>query len=102
MVVPFPLENPEKIRQYAPVDASYFLPVFDDWGREKLRVLKQLDLRVVVLDIAMQYHGSTKYQATDVRARIARGDESWKSFVPPAVACYLESYQLIEKIRQPC
>ena len=48
-VVPFPVNVPERLFQYAPRDAKYYMTVYDDWGREKLALFTSLGLDVEVM-----------------------------------------------------
>ena len=34
-IVPFPINVPELIKYYVPLDAIFFLTIYDDWGRQK-------------------------------------------------------------------
>ncbi|XCN74127.1 MAG: nicotinate-nucleotide adenylyltransferase [Candidatus Electrothrix aestuarii] len=82
-VVPFPINFPERYRYYVPLDATFFLTIYDDWGERKLEVFQALGLRTEVL---WRRTPATKgLSATDIRAKMREG-EPWQHLVPPGVA----------------
>ena len=48
-VVPFPINMPELYRYYVPLDALFFLSIYDDWGQRKLEYFTSLGLATHVL-----------------------------------------------------
>ncbi len=48
-VVPLPVNLPELYQYYVPLDAVFFLTIYDDWGRQKLRYFESLGLTAHVL-----------------------------------------------------
>ena len=46
-IVPFPINFPEKIFNYVPLDAKFYMTIYDEWGEEKLKSL-QNDLKLDV------------------------------------------------------
>ncbi|MCR4963518.1 MAG: nicotinate-nucleotide adenylyltransferase, partial [Firmicutes bacterium] len=48
-IVPFPVNIPELIFNYAPKEAMYYLTVYDQWGEEKKKTLESLGCRVEVM-----------------------------------------------------
>ena len=82
-VVPFPINFPERYHYYVPLDATFFLTIYDDWGEKKLEMFQTLGLKTEVL---WRRTPATKgLSATDIRAKIAAG-EPWQHLVPPGVA----------------
>jgi nicotinamide-nucleotide adenylyltransferase len=91
IIVPMPINKPELIRNYAPADAMFFLTVYDDWGRAKVRTLEGLGLKTKVLwerDLAEKTHSST-----EIRWKIATG-QPWEVEVPNAVARHIKEMAL--------
>ena len=80
-VVPFPVSEPELWPDYVPGGAEHFLRVFSPWGEEKLARLRAAGHRVTGLDPG----AAKEVSGSEVRARLARGDEVG-DLVPPAVA----------------
>ncbi|GAG96495.1 unnamed protein product, partial [marine sediment metagenome] len=48
-IVPFPINVPELIKYYVPLDAIFFLTIYDDWGRQKKDYFQALGLKIHVL-----------------------------------------------------
>lgn len=71
-IVPFPINFPHKIFNYAPLDAKYYMTIYDEWGEEKLKSLQNdLKLDVEVLwRVTLENKGIS---ASDVRKCIQEG-----------------------------
>ena len=70
-----------------PQDTTVFITIYDAWGEEKARRLRDLGYQVHILwrrDMA-----SRVTSGTEIRA-LMRRNESWRHLVPLAVAIYLE------------
>ncbi len=48
-IIPFPINRPDILLEYVPVDARYFMTIHDSWGEEKYQILTSLGLDVEVL-----------------------------------------------------
>lgn len=95
-IVPFPINIPELYRYYVPLDALFFLSIYDEWGKRKLELFSGLGLRTHVLrDVPESQKGIS---ATDVRARMAR-NEPWEDLVPPAVALLVKKWDIPGRLR---
>ena len=95
-VIPFPVEYPEHIANFAPPEAVYYMTIYDDWGRHKYETLRGLGLQVEILWVRDDSQRLTS--GTQVRRRIAQG-ENWKQLVPPAVYRYITSQGLDARLR---
>ncbi len=97
-IVPFPINFQEKIFNYAPLDAKYYMTIYDEWGEEKLKTLKEdLKLDVEVLwRVTLENKGLS---ASDIRKCIQEG-RKWKEFVPNAVYYYIKNHNLDKRIKQ--
>ena len=84
-VVPFPISEPARLRSYLPAGGTHYLRVFDAWGEEKVRRLKEIGFEVVVL----QPGAEKALSAADVRA-LMRDGGPWWDLVPSPVAHVLE------------
>lgn len=94
-IVPLPISQPERYRPYVPLDAVFFLSIYDDWGRKKQDYFARLGLKVHVLrDVPAEEKGLS---ASEVRRRMRAG-EPWKHLVPASVAELLESWQVAERL----
>lgn len=92
-IVPLPINFPERYHYYVPMDAVFFLTIYDAWGEKKLKLFLDLNLEVDVL--WRRLYSEKGLSATELRRRIAN-HESWEKMVPPAVvpiikACDLEA-----------
>ncbi|MHA1486610.1 MAG: adenylyltransferase/cytidyltransferase family protein [Promethearchaeota archaeon] len=57
-IVPFPINIPELLKYYAPMDAVFFLSIYDGWGRQKKEYLEALGLKVHVLwEVSLEEKG---------------------------------------------
>jgi nicotinamide-nucleotide adenylyltransferase len=96
-VVPFPITMPERYRDYVPMDAVFFLTIYDDWGRKKLDFFESMGLRTFVLWEAPP--GEKGISGHDVRKRMISG-ASWTRLVPPAAARLLEAWRIPDRLRK--
>lgn len=95
--IPFPINYPEYITQYAPKDAVYFMGIYDEWDEEKYKILRSLDLDIHVLwRKELKEKGITGLQ---VRGLIAT-DQKWDHLVPKSVYAYLTESQLDKRIKR--
>jgi nicotinamide mononucleotide adenylyltransferase len=96
-VVPLPINIPELYRYYVPMDALFFVTIYDEWGKRKLDYFRTLGLRTHVLrEVAESQKGLS---ATDVRSRMMRG-EPWEEMVPPAVALLMKKWDIPGRLRE--
>jgi nicotinamide-nucleotide adenylyltransferase len=95
-IVPFPLHNTELLRAYVPLDARFYMTIYDDWGRHKRNLLRSLGLDVDVM--WERPLAEKRITATTIRRRIAAG-EAWEKLVPPVVAQMMKEMALDRRIR---
>jgi len=94
-VVPFPINRPELYEYYVPMDALFFLSIYDDWGRQKLRYFNSLGLKTLVLrEVPNEEKGLS---ASDVRKRIKQGDP-WEHLVPKPIYTYIQRWGIIDRL----
>ena len=95
-VVPFPINIPELYRYYVPLDALFFLSIYDEWGKRKHEYFRSLGLSTYVLrDVSV---GQKGLSATDIRRRMAR-NEPWEDLVPPAVVHLMRKWDIPGRLR---
>jgi len=94
-IIPFPIEKPEKIREFTPKDAVYFITIYDDWGKSKLFKLKNLGLNVEVMWERTPEDRLTS--GTEVRALIKKSGD-WEKLVPSFVYRYIKDNKLEKRI----
>lgn len=96
-LVPFPVNRPELYRFYVPMDGTFFLTIYDEWGRRKKEMLASAGLKVQILwEKPAREKGLC---AGDIRERMAR-DEAWESMVPPAVARRMQIWGIPTRLRE--
>lgn len=81
VLIPFPINLPDRWRHYIPPDVTHFVRVFSEWEQSKVDRLRDAGYATEVLTPG----ADKQYEATEVRRRIAAG-EDWQSLVPPGVA----------------
>jgi len=96
-IVPFPINRPELLHHYVPFDATFYVTIYDDWGRYKRELLRSLGLKVDVL--FMRERSEHGISGTRVRELIANLGE-WKPLVPTAVATYICQNHLDERLQR--
>lgn len=97
-IVPFPINFPNRIENYAPKKAKYYMTIFEPWGEEKLKTLSvKLGLDVEVIQRGT--FEDKKCNSTEIRGKIYRG-EDWKKYVPNYVYHYIKSNKLDNRIKQ--
>ena len=90
-VVPFPINIPDLYKYYVPLDALFFLTVYDDWGKRKLEYFKSLGLATHVLrEVSADQKGLS---ATDIR-HMMRQNGPWEHLVPPAVFNLMKKWDI--------
>jgi nicotinamide mononucleotide adenylyltransferase len=95
-LVPLPINFPELYRYYVPLDATFYLTIYDEWGERKLAMFTSLGLQV---DILWRKPASEKgLTATALRLLMGQG-QPWEHLVPPAVARLVTDMGLGERLR---
>ncbi|MDQ7832887.1 MAG: nicotinate-nucleotide adenylyltransferase [Desulfovibrionaceae bacterium] len=96
-VVPLPINRPELYRYYVPMDAVFFLSIYDDWGRRKREFFLSLGLAVEVMrEVPPQEKGLS---ATRVRGLMVQGGP-WEHLVPPAAVRLMKEWDVPGMLRR--
>ena len=95
-VVPFPINYPERLFNYVPRDAKYYMTLYDAWSREKYETLKTLGCDIEVMWTRSNEEKVTS--GTEVRSRIISG-QSWEQLVPRSVYQYITSHRIDLRLR---
>jgi len=95
-VVPFPINLPELYHYYVPLDALFFLSIYDDWGKRKLEYFTALGLATLVLREVSSFQKGLS--ASDIRRRMTL-DGSWEELVPPAVVTLMKKWNIPGRLR---
>lgn len=94
-VVPFPINVPELIKYYVPLDAVFFLTIYDAWGERKLKIFESMGLNVEVLWRQLKKLTT----GTEVRNRIAQ-NKPWEHLVPPATVRAIKQFNVDIRIKK--
>jgi len=96
-IVPFPINFPELYRHYVPMGATFFLTIYDDWGRRKLGIFEELGLETEVLwERPIDQKGIS---ASDVRELMMR-DDPWEHLVPASTSRLLKYWDIAGRLRK--
>jgi len=95
-IVPFPINLPELYRYYVPLDAVFYLTIYDQWGRRKLEMLGSLGLKTEVI---WEKPPSEKgICAAEVRKLMVQG-KPWEHLVPESTAKLMKMWGVTERLR---
>lgn len=96
-IVPLPIYHPDIYRYYVPLDAVFFLTIYDDWGRRKRENFLSLGLRTHILwEVPPDEKGIS---AADIRDAMAQG-RPWEHLVPECVERRLKLWDIPGRLRQ--
>ncbi|UCC20985.1 MAG: nicotinate-nucleotide adenylyltransferase [Promethearchaeota archaeon] len=96
-IVPFPINIPELIKHYVPINAIFFLTIYDDWGREKKRYFESLGFQIHVLwEVTIEHKGLS---SSDIRKAMIQNKE-WEQFVPSSVARLMKEWDIITRLKK--
>jgi len=90
-IVPFPINIPKLIKYYVPMDATFFLTIYDDWGKQKKEYFESLGVNIHVLwEVTSEEKGLS---SSDIRKSMITG-VSWEQMVPPSVATIMKKWNI--------
>ena len=95
-VVPLPINLPELYRHYVPLEAVFFLTIYDAWGESKLHQFESLGLKTEVLwRKRLEEKGLS---GAFIRKKMISG-EPWKHLIPPSAARLLKDWDIPGRLR---
>jgi len=95
-IVPFPINIPELYSYYVPLNAVFYLTIYDGWGERKLALFQSLGLKTEVMwTRTIDKKGIT---ASMIRSRIIQ-NKPWKHLVPTSVKNFICSSDIIERLK---
>jgi len=96
-VVPFPINVPELIKYYVPVDEIFFLTIYDDWGRQKKQFFETLGLKIHILwEVSLENKGLS---SSDIREAMIN-DKQWEHFVPKSAVRLMKEWDIISRLKK--
>jgi len=96
-VVPFPINLPALYRHYLPMDATFYLTIYDEWGKRKLEQFKAVGLKTEVL--WTRDPGNKGLSAGVIRKRMALG-EAWEHLVPRETGILMERWGIPGRLKR--
>jgi nicotinamide-nucleotide adenylyltransferase len=96
-IVPFPINFPDRYRHYVPMDAVFFLTIYDDWGRRKCDYFRSLGLQTHVLwEVPPEQKGIS---ATEIRQSMIEGNPGWIERVPESAAALMSEWDIPRRLK---
>ncbi len=97
-IVPLPINFPELIKYYVPIEKSiFYMTIFDDWGWKKKQILESIGAKVEVL--WAKTLEEKKISSSEIRNKIIEGKE-WKNLVPLPVYKIIKEWKLDERLEK--
>ncbi len=95
--VPLPINVPELIKYYVPLDVIFFLTIYDEWGRQKKKYFESLGLKIHLLwEVPIEKKGLS---SSDIRESMIKG-EKWEHFVPSSVANLIQEWGIAQRLKE--
>lgn len=95
-IVPLPINVPDLIKYYVPLDAIFFLTIYDEWGRQKRKYFKDLGLKIHVLwEVPLDKKGLS---SSDIRDSMIRGGD-WEQFLPSSVTKLMKEWDIVQRLK---
>ena len=96
-VTPLPINFPEHYSAYVPMQATFYLTIYDEWGRRKQEYFQSLGLKTKVLwERTPQTKGIS---GSHIRQAMSAG-QPWEHLVPESTAVLCKAWRLPEKLRK--
>lgn len=96
LVAPFPINFPDMYRYYVPMEALFFLTIYDTWGKKKLDYFQSLGLHTHILwEVPPEDKGIS---ASDIRFRMMN-DRPWEHLVPKSTASLLKEWEITKRLK---
>ena len=96
-IVPFPINVPELIKNYVPMDAVFFLTIYDDWGIQKKIYFRSLGLKIHILwEVPLEKKGLS---SIDIRTAMIKG-EKWEHYMPSSVVKLMKEWNIAQRLKE--
>ncbi len=96
-ITPFPINFPNLYRFYVPTEAVFYITIYDDWGRRKLKLLTDAGLKTELLwDKTPDQKGLS---GSYVRGLIQSGGQ-WERLVPESVALLIREWDIQSRLKE--
>lgn len=94
-IVPFPINVNSLWKYYVPLDATYFLTIYDDWGEKKLEMLNKYGAKTHIL--WRKKLSEKGYTSSQIRNNISTG-KPWKKYVSDGTYKVIKNNRIDERI----
>jgi nicotinamide-nucleotide adenylyltransferase len=96
-VVPLPINRPELYKYYVPLDAVFFLSIYDDWGKKKLSYFESLGLKThIIRKVPLEEKGIS---AGEIR-NFMINNQPWEHLLPTSVARLMKQWKIPERLKK--
>lgn len=95
-IVPLPINLPALYGYYVPLDAVFYITIYDQWGKRKLEQFESLGLTAEVLWV--KPISEKGLSASDIRERMVRG-AAWEEYLPPASAALMKKWRIPDRLK---
>ena len=95
-VVPLPINLPELYRHYVPLEAVFFLTIYDAWGERKLHQFESLGLKTEIL--WRKKPEEKGLSGAFIRNKMISG-EPWEHLTPRSTARFLKDWDIPGRLR---
>ena len=96
-VVPLPINRPELYKYYVPLDAVFFLSIYDGWGKKKLSYFESLGLKThIIRKVSLKEKGIS---ASDIRKHMIN-NQPWEQLLPKSVANLMKKWNIPERLKK--
>ena len=96
-IVPLPINVPELIKYYVPLDAIFFLTIYDEWGQQKKKYFQDLGLKIHVLwEVPLEKKGLS---SSDIRESMIKG-EKWEHLLPSSTVKLMKEWDIAQRLKK--
>lgn len=96
-IVPLPINVPELIKYYVPLDAIFFLTIYDEWGQQKKKYFQDLGLKIHVLwEVPLDKKGLS---SSDIREAMIKS-EKWEHIVPSSTVKLMKEWDIAQRLKE--
>jgi cytidyltransferase-like protein len=96
-IVPFPINIPELIKYYVPLDAVFFITIYDDWGKHKMETIQALGVKT---DLMWKKNMDERFTTGKELRKLIANNNKWEHLVPPSVFSYIKNNKLDLRIKK--
>lgn len=96
-IVPLPINVPELIKYYVPLDAIFFLTIYDEWGQQKKKYFQDLGLKIHVLwEVPLDKKGLS---SSDIRETMIKNGK-WEHLLPSSVVNLMNEWNIAQRLKE--